>query len=96
MKIKVALGFMCAVDFAYELGEALGGTSIYESSEDLRNCRACIDECGEAEVATISKADFIHLIQMAKFDPADLITSAVGEIIWTKPSEPKSGDIDGN
>lgn len=85
MKIKAAFGFMCAVDFAFELGEASGGTKIYASIENLRSCRACIDNCGSAEVVTVSKDDFVRLVQMAKFDPNELITSAVGEVIWTKP-----------
>ena len=37
------VGWMCSIDFQYELGEALGATDVYPSEENLRENRACID-----------------------------------------------------
>ena len=43
-------GFMCKVDFDHELGEAVGGNTIYGDEEDCRKNRRCIDTCGMVEV----------------------------------------------
>ena len=34
--MRAVLGWMCAIDFSCELGEALGGNTIYPSLEDLQ------------------------------------------------------------
>ena len=39
-------GYMCRVDFEYELGYAMGGNVVYPSIEDLKRCRPCADSCG--------------------------------------------------
>lgn len=44
------IGYCCMTDFDWELGEALGGTEIYASIEDLRECRKCVDQCGIVKV----------------------------------------------
>jgi hypothetical protein len=43
-------GYMCKVDFDWELGEALGGTAIYPSVEDLKAERKCVSSCGIVKV----------------------------------------------
>ena len=43
-------GYMCKTDFNYELGEALGGTEIYCSIEDIKRCRPCAEQCGIVKV----------------------------------------------
>lgn len=44
------IGYMCLVDFEYELGMASGGVEVYSSVEDLREHRKCVDGCGIVEV----------------------------------------------
>lgn len=46
----VRTGYMCRVDFEFELGAALGGNVIFPDIEDLRAHRKCVDECGIVEV----------------------------------------------
>lgn len=43
-------GYMCKTDFDYELGNAVGGTTIYPSENDLRRHRKCVDGCGIVKV----------------------------------------------
>ena len=43
-------GYMCKTDWDYELGEALGGNSIYPSIEDLKKRRKCVSSCGIVKV----------------------------------------------
>ena len=87
-KLKVCYGWMCAVDFDFELGEAAGGNKIYPSKEDLMERRKCVSEESKehrpVEVVTVSKEDFESLIVLAGIRKEDLITSAVGEVIWTR------------
>jgi hypothetical protein len=76
---------MCAIDFSYELGEALGGNTIYPSLEDLRKHHECLDFCGFEEVVTMSKEDFIELVAKAGIDPKTIRGSSnIGPLIWTK------------
>lgn len=45
------VGYMCSVDFDYELGKAAGGVEVYKSVNDLKKHRHCVDaECGIYEV----------------------------------------------
>lgn len=44
------IGYMCLVDFEYELGAAMGGNVIYPSEEDCRANRTCVASCGIVEV----------------------------------------------
>ena len=46
----VRKGFLCAVSFANELGEALNPIKIYASAETLREKETCVDACGITEV----------------------------------------------
>jgi len=43
-------GYMCTTDFNWEVGEALGGTTIYPSVEDLKHHRKCVEKCGVVKV----------------------------------------------
>jgi hypothetical protein len=47
-------GFMCKVDWDYELGQALGGNTIYPSKADLLANHNCA-ECGMVEVQVLLK-----------------------------------------
>ena len=52
-------GYMCAVDFAHEVGEAYGGIPVYASIEDIKEQRDCVDECGIIKV----KIEKIELVE---------------------------------
>ncbi len=43
-------GYMCKVDFDYELGYAGGGNIIYPTIKGLKAFRCCWDECGIVKV----------------------------------------------
>lgn len=43
-------GFMCKIDFDYELGNATGGSRVYSSVSDLLREHDCAHECGIVEV----------------------------------------------
>jgi len=43
-------GYMCQTDWDWEIGEALGGTEVYCSVEDLRRERRCVESCGVVKV----------------------------------------------
>ena len=58
---KGRVGWMDAVDFQHELGEALGGNTIYPSEEDLRKNKSCID-----------KSEYCYPIRVLVFDAKDL------------------------
>lgn len=53
-------GYMCQTDWDWELGEALGGTKIYESIEDLKNNRKCVQSCGIVKV----KIELVEIIDI--------------------------------
>jgi len=54
------IGYMCKIDYDYELGNALGGTKVYSSIEDLVENHECADdECGIVEV----KVDLSEIIK---------------------------------
>lgn len=57
-KIWATEGWMCKVDFDYELGASLGGNKIYSSEKDCRRHRPYVEECGVTHVVTLSKEDF--------------------------------------
>lgn len=44
------VGYMCKTDFTWEVGEAIGGNTIYPSIEDLKENRKCWEECGIVKV----------------------------------------------
>ena len=81
-------GRMRYVDFSCELGEASGGTTIYASEEDLRENRKCVNSgdkwCTPTEVVTMSKEDFLELVEKAGLDPAAIRSSNWGPAVWTK------------
>ena len=43
-------GYMCKVDFDWEIGGAIGGNTVYPSVEDLKDNRTCWEECGIVKV----------------------------------------------
>ena len=47
------IGYMCAIDYDYELGRAAGGNTIYPSVEDLKKNHSMWEECGIVEVKVI-------------------------------------------
>ncbi len=47
---KTVTGYMCMVDWDWELGNASGGNKVYPSIEDLKRCHTCWEECGIVEV----------------------------------------------
>ena len=59
---KCREGYMCKVDFEWEVGEALGGTRIYPSLEDLKeNCK-CVKECGIVKV----RVELLEVVEPGK------------------------------
>ena len=50
MKKETRKGFMCAVDFDWELGEVNDSSPVYSSVEDLKRQRTCWEKCGIVEV----------------------------------------------
>lgn len=55
-------GFMCAIDWAHELGEALGGNRVYPSAKDLKENHAMSPECGIVEV----EVRFVRTVKKGK------------------------------
>ena len=47
---RAVTGYMCGVDFAYELGEAVSGNTVYPSVGDLKKHHSSWEECGIDEV----------------------------------------------
>lgn len=54
------VGYMCAVDYTHELGEALGGTKIYATVEDIKHHRKCVKNCGIMKVE-ITKLELVEV-----------------------------------
>jgi hypothetical protein len=44
------LGYMCKIDWEYELGEASGGSKVYYSKKDLLKHHSCAKHCGIVKV----------------------------------------------
>jgi hypothetical protein len=86
--MRAVPGWMCKVDFDYELGEALGGTTLFSSKEDLNRCRKCTagkdKDHRPVEVVTMSKEDFLELVEKSGIDPASIYASNIGQVFWTK------------
>jgi hypothetical protein len=59
---EVKTGYMCQTDWNWELGEALGGTTIYPTIEDLKTERKCTDSCGVVKV----KIELIEVVEPGK------------------------------
>lgn len=47
------IGYMCTIDYEYELGRASGGNTIYPTLEDLKKHHSMWNECGVVEVKVI-------------------------------------------
>ena len=63
-KRKTRVGYMCAIDFQWELGEVyMEGIPVYRSVEELKKLRTCWEECGILKVTVkarkwVEKQDF--------------------------------------
>lgn len=55
-------GYMCQVDWNWELGEARGGTEIYASIEDCKRKRECVKNCGIVKV----KIELVEVVEPGK------------------------------
>lgn len=44
------IGYMCLIDFEWEIGAASGGSKVYPSVEDLKADHTCWAGCGIVEV----------------------------------------------
>jgi hypothetical protein len=49
-KKKVVTGFMCKIEWDYNIGKAASGVTIYPTLETLRRYHGSIEECGIVEV----------------------------------------------
>lgn len=63
MSDRVVTGYMCKVDWDYELGAAVGGNTIFPSVADLVSNKKCTQECGVVEVevrlkSVLQESDF--------------------------------------
>lgn len=58
-------GYMCLIDWEYEIGGASDGNRVYPSVETLKEHHQCADECGIVEV----RVSFSRLIAPGK-EPA--------------------------
>lgn len=56
------VGYMCQTDWDWEIGEALGGTKIYSSANDLKRERKCVENCGIVKV----KVELIEVVDEGK------------------------------
>jgi hypothetical protein len=59
---KPRYGYIDATDWDHELGEAMGGTKIYCSKEDILRERSCVKECGIIKV----KISFVKRVTKGK------------------------------
>ena len=69
----VRYGYMCKVDYDFELGEALGGNVIYPSVANLKHHKACTKECGIVRVRisldkVIQEEDYIGLKDLSELE----------------------------
>jgi len=46
-------GYMCAIDWEYELGAASGGNLVFPSVDDLKRSHVCWENCGIVEVRVL-------------------------------------------
>lgn len=44
------VGYMCRIDWEYEIGAACGGNRVYGSVDDLKREHNCASDCGIVEV----------------------------------------------
>jgi len=52
-KQKPRYGFMCLTDYLWEVGEALGGNTVFPDLKDLKKHRKCVKSCGVARVKIV-------------------------------------------
>lgn len=53
---QIRTGYMCKVNFDFELGQSSGGSVIYGSLEELKEKHTCFEECGIVEVEITLKS----------------------------------------
>lgn len=42
--------YMCGVDWQHEIGQAMGGVTLYSTLDDLERFRPCVKTCGVVKV----------------------------------------------
>lgn len=62
-EVREVTGYMCKIDWDFELGSAPGGIPVYESIDDLKDHHDCWPQCGIVEVTVslsrvLVKSDF--------------------------------------
>ncbi len=86
--IRAVAGWMCKVDWEWELGEAAGGTGVYASRENLkqyRNCTAGDDPNHRPqEVVVLDKDDFVKIWRAAMLDEDLIYSSKSGSPIYAR------------
>lgn len=87
MKKDIRIGYMCLVDFNFELGEACGGNVIYPSVKDLKANRTCWEECGIVKV-NISLDKVISHGNNFKTSRIKVSNKDLKQLIESKPTEP--------
>jgi hypothetical protein len=63
---KPRYGYMCAVDFYHELGEAAGGNMIYPSKKSAIKHSPCVKSCGLLKVEVVE----VRKVLPSTFDDA--------------------------
>jgi hypothetical protein len=66
-------GYMCSTDYDWELGNALGGSRVFPSIEDMKDHCSCWKGCGIVEVE-VKASKFIHQPTREEF-LADTVSS---------------------
>lgn len=57
-------GFMCKIDFDYELEGAKDGNRVYPSVDALRKGHPCVDDCGIVEI----EVRFVRVVAERRLD----------------------------
>lgn len=61
-------GYMCRVDFDHEMDSARGGTIIYPTSDDAKECSPCVTSCGMVKVAVTIEEEILPTCKVAGQD----------------------------
>lgn len=62
--METKYGYMCKVDFDFELGEVSSGNLIFPSVEDLKKNMKCVSSCGIVKV----KVELEEVIKEGNYD----------------------------
>ncbi len=66
-------GWMCAVSFDHELGNASRGDTVYPSIEDLKKYRICVNTAGQENSFCYPKR--VYLFDADEFDKSQIETT---------------------